>query len=431
MVEQLNEASVFLRTGPAGVGFTNKAIELQFSILYDREKATPENSNTPVLFVKPKLFKVKSLRLELYRQNKLDEMREVAQAIALLVLPARDPSEYMDFYTDPRYFTFAKFNSVAEFFNFCQTKNIMGEQTFKSAFGFVPQNTQDAGGAQHVKLGDIDLWFTETARASTQQNVIQIVTLAKKYLEKRYLGKLLSGTIQVVALKANTTAMYDLNSHNIQLNSSYLAKDGASLFAIIHELAHHFHHDNDRKQEIDHDIRAKYLDLKRTDKFEYAKIDDAPLFDVIHDLINVDGAQIVYNGKSSKHFKRGEPVEVQMNTLVQLKRDKGIEYQNVKLMANNSNASFTVNLAYLFSSNRFIFKIPEKHDQTFDISAMDRQHWEEDYSSEQWFFTKYAEKNHEEFFAELFAAHLLGKTKGKPDEWMSYIIKEYGGRFFG
>ncbi len=431
MAEQLNEASVFLRTGPYGVGFTNKKMDLQFSVLYDRATVTPEKTATRIYFIKPKLAKIKALRMELYRQNKMEEAKVIAEALAKLVLPSTWPSAHLDFYYDKEFFTFTKFESVDQFYNFCKTKGVMGEQTFKTVFGFIPQNTTDAGGAQHIKVGDVDLWFTDTARASTQQAVIRIITLAKKWLEKRYLGSLLSGTIRVAAMRAKTLATYNPGDKNIRVNSAYVGKDGAALFAIIHELGHHFHFDNDRKEEIDREIRSKYIDLKRTEKFEASPVDDAPLFDLIHDLIHVDGAQIIYNGKSSKNFTRGEPVELKMDSLVRLKRDKGIEYQTVKLHANNSNATYNVNVAYLFFDNRFIFKIPGKHDQTFDLASQDREHWGEDYSSEQWFFTKYAETNHEEFFGELFAAHLLGKTKGKPDEWMSYIIKEYGGRFFG
>lgn len=431
MAEQLNEASVFLRTGQYGVGFTNRKMDLQFSILYDRATVTPEKTETRIYFIKPKLAKIKALRMELYRQNKMEEARVIAEALAKLVLPNSWPSAHLDFYYDKEFFAFTKFESVDQFYNFCKTKNIMGDQTFKTVFGFVPQNTMDAGGAQHIKVGDVDLWFTDTARASTQQAVVRIIALAKKWLEKRYLGSLLSGTIRVAAMKAKTLATYTPSDKNIRLNSAYVGKDGAALFALIHELGHHFHSDNDRKEEIDHAIRSKYIDLRRSEKFEFSPVDDSPLFDVIHDLIHVDGAQVIYNGKSGKHFKRGEPVELKMDSLVRLKRDKGIEYQTLKLHANNSSATFNINVAYLFSDNRFIFKIPGKHDQTFDITSASSEHWADDYSSDQWFFTKYAETNHEEFFAELFAAHLLGKTKGKPDEWMSYIIKEYGGRFFG
>ena len=298
----------------------------------------------------------------------------------------------------PEIFKISELRGPAQIFKFITTDLRLPLIIYRQFFGEPPQ----LGKKDTQRFYNSQVFFPETARASTRKVMLEVLELVHQHLKEAGFEFLFNGDIRFVSLGGKQLAHYAVKGKDIRVNPRVKASKDV-LYSLIHEYGHKFWYEH-MSDEARKTAKGKYIKLFRS-RVRHQK----------------DAREQDEKERLMKQFEVGMTIEY-MGRKKQFKEPKF--FKITKIMGNEFEAVATKgvrrpiiggSLALLFKPRRW--KVID-HDTEFPSEPTQPY----DLESEQWFPTKYSQSDHEEWFSELFTFHVFGNLQGEPEEWMRQIL---------
>ena len=252
------------------------------------------------------------------------------------------------------------------------------------------------------KFHNAQVFFPETARASTRKAMAEVLELVYQNLKGAGFEFLFHGDIRFVPLGGKQMGNYSVQGQDIRVSPRVKASKKV-LFNLIHEYGHKLWYEY-VSEETKKVVKSKYIELLRS-RIRHRK--DTKQQDERERLMKQfrPGMTIEYMGRKER-FKKYKFFKITKIT--------GDKFEAVATRG-ISRPVMAGSLLLLFKPRRWRVvdhetEFPSEPTQLYDLE------------SEQWFPTKYSEKDHEEWLSELFTFHVLGNLQGEPEEWMRQIL---------
>lgn len=286
-----------------------------------------------------------------------------------------------------------EFNNRRLFYKFITIDLRMPLEVFEKYFGESPELEDD----DFILFRDARVFFPDNVRESSKKTMLGLVAEFDKLLSAKKLDYLMHGDIRFVRIPGKTVGQYYEGSKDIRITPS-VKKSKDVVFVIIHEFGHKLYYEY--IQDKQKTIKSKYMELLRGGVRYKIPDEDSQLAQAKQQL--KPGLALTYKGRK-KNLKRAAGYII---TSVEGGKFKAATIENPERNV------LSGALASIINNNKWeiesISKIEDKED-VYEIT-------------EDWFPTKYSQKDHEEWFAELFAYYVASLLRGEPLAWMESII---------
>lgn len=298
----------------------------------------------------------------------------------------------------PDIFKIIDLRGAAEIFKFVTTDLRLPVVVYRQFFGEPPKLAKK----DTQKFHNAQVFFPETARASTRKAMAEVLELVYQQLKGAGFEFLFHGDIRFVPLGGKQMGNYSVQGQDIRVSPRIKASKKV-LFNLIHEYGHKLWYEY-LSEETKKVVKSKYIELFRS-RIRHQK--DIKQKDETERLMKQfsPGMTIEYMGRK-EGFKKYKFFKITKIT--------GDKFEAVATRG-ISRPVLAGSLLLLFKPRRWRVvdhetEFPSEPTQLYDLE------------SEQWFPTKYSETDHEEWLSELFAFHVLGNLQGEPEEWMRQIL---------
>ena len=262
--------------------------------------------------------------------------------------------------------------SYADMYKELMQKYRLGSHVMLKVFGPVPEFDDN------IKYGDVVIIPSNKMGKASLAMVKDALDTAKGLLDKKGLGRLISGRFRITKLTDGSAASYQYGHGITNLDISGLRR-GNAVTSIIHEMGHKFDDENQLRTPIE----KKWNEVVRAG-----------------------------NSYTSNHgIKRGDVLTLDPKSY---KRFKDIELLVTGVDRGGIKASYTKN------GNLYTITIPY---HTLDRKSVRRQDGSplEPSNTNPWFPTKYATASPVEFFAENFLTYVMDEASPEVTAWMESL----------
>ena len=296
----------------------------------------------------------------------------------------------------PRIFKMFDLHGAEHIFKFTTTDLKMPINLYQQIFGEPPELK---GKHFFQQLHNARVFFPDNMRASGKRNMLDVLETVYQHLNQAEFGSLFRGDIRVIQLPGRSAGLYYLKAKDIRIKPR-ITKSKDVIFDLIHEYGHKYWYEDmdapDRQTAV-----ALYNELRgsrvKHEKDTRGEEEIARLSSQIKPGMIID-----YVGRK-EIFKKQTPYKIM--------HVKGTKY----LAVSSKSRQMWGTISGLFNDRKWKVRdvdleMPSEPTSKYDIV------------SKQWFPTKYSQKTDREWWAELFAFHVLGHLEGTPEEWMRQIL---------
>lgn len=292
----------------------------------------------------------------------------------------------------PEFFKFIELSGASKIRNYLTTKLKIPVAVYDE--NFINDDEKETA----LKIGNTEIFFPDGTREKTKKECLEFLKKTFEILKSHNYGFLLNGEIRFMPLGTRIVGRYFTDTKDIKISTTI--KDSfVTEFTIIHEFAHKywFEYMSDKDKNL---VIAKYNELKLAN--EHVK-STSSINDKTNKIIN----------DRTPDFNVGDQVEYH-GTMRKLKNkifNVTFRYNNHIMMTSEDN---TITLKGSLKDFPEFSKEGENYDNTKIYTYHD---------SEEWFPTKYAITNYEEWFAESFAYWIFNKQHNTQvlDFWNSIL----------
>jgi len=284
--------------------------------------------------------------------------------------------------------------SRVELFKYLTVDLSMPSETFERYLGDAPTDFDDN---DYVAYHDARVFFPDNIRESVKKNMLSLLDVFENLLDAKKLNFLIDDSdIRFSKLPGKTIGTYNKSSRNIIIQYS-AKKTQEVIYTIIHEYGHKFWYEYMTDKHHTH-IKNMFEKIKGVEKYSniHQSTRDEYMAGIIPQL--KVGQEVHYLGRK-RTYKSNSPFTI-----------TAVSSEQLVLNALHG-GTLTGTPAFILGGKWKIEGVDMSPPKTTDyINKSD------------WFPTSYSQKDHEEWFCEIFSFYVNNSLDGKPKEWMEGLL---------
>ena len=315
----------------------------------------------------------------------------------------------------PNVFKVVEVPDKAKLFQMLTTMG-MPQNAFEEWFGGAPQEAVEHG----MDLHGATVYFPDNIRPKRKEMLIGFLDRAYQTLASHGLGHIFAGAITFAPLKKSRAGDWHEKTQQMRVSPN-TKNDMSNFYTLIHEYGHKYM-DLFMEPGVLSTVQNKWVEVHDAGhKHERTKRVVDHVVKTANALTNV-GLEAEYIGRRKGQKGRWKVTDVEMR----FNAKSGRAYKHFIAEKLPEKGEYVVRpmkiggpgVVFLDHNDWKLLNVDTSGLPTLD----DANELKGTYETDEWFPTSYSEEKFVEWWAELFAFHMLGQLRGEPAEWMNTIL---------